>query len=318
MDDKVVKDTSDILNYKTSIDYNKSVLDNLERQASFFRGKGYYLNSWLLFRPTFSSFTRGTDSLYIEKWKSLGLNDESELTAVKNTSNNTPKIVISNEEIGIRFSDGDYFKQEKVDYIRNKVIDIDIVYKLTPRIITEDGIIQTNGLFGNLKTGNTKNTLHYRYFDGIGVFFDASYSGTGVNELRNLILYGADTKNSSYSTNKKHIYILGKSFTQGLQYGATIYAEHDYVKVNGSQINKKFILYVHYNGENSYLFINGVKQFQFKATSSLKLDNLLVIGNTSTNFPSQTDYKKASLHRDTYDFLVSYEATDIIYIYIYI
>ena len=26
--------------------------------------------------------------------------------------------------------------------------------------------------------------------------------------------------------------------------------------------------------------------------SSLKLDNLLVIGNTSANFPIQTDYKK--------------------------
>ena len=87
------------------------------------------------------------------------------------------------------------------------------MYKLTPRIITEDGIIQSNGLFGNLKIGNTKNTLHYRYYDGIGVFFDAtgSYGGTGVNELRNLILYGADMKNPLYSTNKKHhIYILGK------------------------------------------------------------------------------------------------------------
>ena len=123
----------------------------------------------MLFRPTFSSFTRGTNSLYIEKWKSIGLNYKSELTAIKNTSNNTPKIVISNEKIGIRFSDGDYFKQEKVDYIRNKVINIYIVYKLTPRIITEDGIIQVNGLFGNLKIGNTRNTLHYRYSDGVGV-----------------------------------------------------------------------------------------------------------------------------------------------------
>ena len=275
VDNKVVKNTSDILKYKTLIDHNKSVLDDLEREASFFRGKDYYLNSWLLFRPTFSSFTRGTDSLYIEKWKSLGLNDESELIAVKNTSNNTPKIVILNEEIGIRFSDGDYFKQEKVDYIRNKVINIHIVYKLTPRIITEDEIIQTNGLFGNLKIGNTKSTLHYRYYDGIGVFFDAfeSYGGTGINELRNLILYGADMKNSSYSTNKKyHIYTSGKNLTQTLQYGATIYADHDYVKVNGSQVNKKFIFSVHYNGDNSYLFINGIQQFKFKAMSSLKLD----------------------------------------------
>ena len=147
-----------------------------------------------------------------------------------------------------------------------------MVYKLTPRIIHEHGLVQVNGLFGNLKIGNTKDTLHYRYHDGIGVFFDArdGYGGTGLNEYRNLILYGGDMKNSSHKTNKNHhIYIIGKSFTQGLQYGATIYAEHDYIKVNGSQVNKKFILSVHYNGDNSYLFINGGKQFQFKAMSSL-------------------------------------------------
>ena len=45
--------------------------------------------------------------------------------------------------------------------------------------------------------------------------------------------------------------------------------------------------------------------------SSLNLNNLLVIGNTSTNFPSQTDYKKAALHGDIFDFLVSYEAADM-------
>ena len=80
----------------------------------------------------------------------------------------------------------------------------------------------------------TRNTLHYRYYDGIGIFFDAtgSYGRTGLDELRNLVIYGVDMKNSTFATDKKHhIYILGKSFTQGLQYGATIYAEHDYVKV---------------------------------------------------------------------------------------
>ena len=150
------------------------------------------------------------------------------------------------------------------------------------------------------------------------MFFDAtgSYGGTGINELRNLILYGADMKNFSCFTNKKHhIYILGKSLTQGLQYGATIYSEHDYVKGNGSQVNKKFILSDPYNGDNSYLFINDVKQFQFKAMSSLKLDNLLAIGNASTNFLNQTDYKQASLHGDIYYFLVSYQTSDMKKIY---
>ena len=204
VDDKVKKNIIDILSFKSSLDQEKSTIDDFEREASYFRGKDYYLDSWLLFKPTFSSFTRGTDSLYIEKWKSVGSDDESELTAVKNTSNNTPKIVISNERIGIKFSDGDYFKQKKVDYIRNKVINVYIFYKLTPRIITGDGIAQVNGLFGNLKIGNTKNTLHYRYYDGIGVVFDATggYRTTGLNEHRNLILYGVDMKNSAYASKK--------------------------------------------------------------------------------------------------------------------
>ena len=119
-------------------------------------------------------------------------------------------------------------------------------------------------------------------------------------------------KNSNFATNKTHhTYIMGKGFAQGLQYGAIIYAEHDYVKVSGSQVNKKFILSVHYNGDNSYLFINGVQQFKFKAMSSLDLSNPLIVENTSNSSPSQTEYKKATLHEDLYDFLVSYKSTDI-------
>ena len=34
--------------------------------------------------------------------------------------------------------------------------------------------------------------------------------------------------------------------------------------------------------------------------SSLELDNLLVIGNTSINFLNQTNYKKGALHGDIY------------------
>ena len=102
-----------------------------------------------MLKPTFSSFTTGADSLYIEKWKSIGFNDDSEIVAVKNTSNNTPKITISNEIISVKFSDGDYFKQEKVDYTRNKIINVYVVYKLISRIIDEDGLVQVNGLFEN-------------------------------------------------------------------------------------------------------------------------------------------------------------------------
>ena len=79
---------------------------------------------------------------------------------------------------------------------------------------------------------------------------------------------------------------------------ALIYAEHDYVKVNGGKVNEKFVLSVHYNDDNSYLFINGVQQFICKAMSNLNLKNPLVIGNTSANFPIQTDYKKSRYNGD--------------------
>ena len=42
VDDKVGKNTSDILKYKISLDHNKSVIDDLEREASFLRGKDYH------------------------------------------------------------------------------------------------------------------------------------------------------------------------------------------------------------------------------------------------------------------------------------
>ena len=151
VNDKVKKNITDISNFKSPLDQEKSTIDNLEREISYFRGKDYYFNSWLSSKPTFNSLTTGTDSLYIEKWKSVGSNYNSEIVAVKNASNNTPKMKISNEIIRVKFSDGDYFKQEKVDYIKNKIINFYIVYKLTPRIITENGLVQVNGLFGNLK-----------------------------------------------------------------------------------------------------------------------------------------------------------------------
>ena len=60
---------------------------------------------------------------------------------------------------------------------------------------------------------------------------------------------------------KKYIIVLGKDFIQELTTtgtGNTIYAEIIY-KTNMTKPNKKFVLSLHYNGNNSYLFVNGIK-----------------------------------------------------------
>ena len=61
---------------------------------------------------------------------------------------------------------------------------------------------------------------------------------------------------------KKDIQILGKGPTQGLE--RTLTAEKMYL-INFTLTKKKFCL--HYNGANSYLFVNGT-EIQFKAKDS--------------------------------------------------
>ena len=61
---------------------------------------------------------------------------------------------------------------------------------------------------------------------------------------------------SVHASNKRRsILVLGKGFIQGID-GPTIYAE----KIHSTYFtvdNKKFCLSLHYNGDTSYLFVNG-------------------------------------------------------------
>ena len=60
---------------------------------------------------------------------------------------------------------------------------------------------------------------------------------------------------------KKDILILGVSPTQGLE--DTLSAEKMY-SINFAKGNKKTCLSSHYNGANSYLFVNGTEIHKFK------------------------------------------------------
>ena len=59
---------------------------------------------------------------------------------------------------------------------------------------------------------------------------------------------------------------LGKGITQGL-YDTTITAEAKY-SISFSRSNRKFCLSLHYNGSNSFLFVNATKIYQFKLKDS--------------------------------------------------
>ena len=103
---------------------------------------------------------------------------------------------------------------------------------------------------------------------------------------------------------KKDILILGKGPTQGLEH--TLSAEKTY-SINFTEHNKKFCLSLHYNGANSYLFVNGKKIHKFKAKDSEIVATPLCLRNISKDW-SLDNWKKTGLNGYVYDFSVDYDA----------
>ena len=129
----------------------------------------------------------------------------------------------------------------------------------------------------------TKNAdIDNNKYSGYGIGFDR----TGIYLLpdgsfgRNVVIFGVDMNSSVHVDNKgKDILILGKSPTQGLgEHSLT--AEKMY-SINFTVTKKKFCLSLHYNGANSYLFVNGVEIIKVKAKDSKIVTNPLCLGNIS-------------------------------------
>ena len=62
---------------------------------------------------------------------------------------------------------------------------------------------------------------------------------------------------------------------------------------------------MHYNGANSYLFVNGIETVKFKAKDSKIAANPLCLGNISEDV-SENNMKKTGLWGTVYDFSVNY------------
>ena len=68
------------------------------------------------------------------------------------------------------------------------------------------------------------------------------------------------------------------------------------------------MLSLHYNGANSYLFVNGAEIYKSKAKDSEIVATPLCLGNISKNF-SVNNMKKTGLNGYVYDFSIDYDAT---------
>ena len=77
---------------------------------------------------------------------------------------------------------------------------------------------------------------------------------------------------------KKDILVLGKGPLQDLEH--TLTTDKTY-SINFTVTKKKFCLSLHYNGANSYLFVNGTEIYKFKTKDSEIVATPLYFGNIS-------------------------------------
>ena len=106
---------------------------------------------------------------------------------------------------------------------------------------------------------------------------------------------------------KKDILVLEIGPTRGLEH--TLTAEKMYL-INFTLTKKKFCLSLHYNGGNSYLFVNGTEIYKIKAKDSEIVASPLCLGNISKDWPTD-NIKKTGFNGYVYYFSVDYDATDV-------
>ena len=133
--------------------------------------------------------------------------------------------------------------------------------------------------------GLTKNASIDKYgCSRYGIGFDrrGSFSFSGDGFGNNVIIFGVDMSSSVHVDNKKKsIWILGKGQTQELEH--TVTTEKMYL-INFTVTKKKFCLNLHYNGSNSYLFVNGTEIIKFKVKDYAIVTTPLCLGNISKDW----------------------------------
>ena len=68
-----------------------------------------------------------------------------------------------------------------------------------------------------------------------------------------------------------------------------------------------FVLSLHYNDDDSYLFVNGKQELKFKCKTGNLVKEKLRIGNFSDQWTA-SESEKTGLHGNIYDFVVDYKS----------
>ena len=263
-------DTSDL---KTNVAKIKKKVNDIDVDKIDFidelQGKNYIEDSYLYFKPEHRYFEI-TGIKSVLSWKSIGLSDEK-LKSIRDYY--FPELWYDKERTYLNFRKG-ALAQEKISYTHDHV-NLYIIYSML--YISYKSGPDTIGqyLFGATDYNKKK-------WSGYGAAFGKQHylhkdSGKNAN---NLMILGAELSDSSdEETKKNNILILGKGSVH--INNTTIQAKSE-LKTNCT-LPPKFILSVHYNGDDSYLLVNNIQQYKFKAKDSEIKTRKLSLGGFSND-----------------------------------
>ena len=304
IDNKTKKNASDILALENKLTQKEDTINENKRGLSFNRGFFFYTDqSYLKYECKAGSFGFAYNSKNISEWKSTGIynhSSKSSMNAVANTKTDLPNFK-NDGRIHVHLN-GNHFQQIVAGIPNNNnVINIYCLYKLDPIASTRDtSYAIQDALFGAMQI--TKNATDYdkNNYKGYGICFAErsqfchTITENGVTHTsngRDVLIFGADMSFSVHATNRaNHIYLMGDGLTQG----------------NFTEPNVKFVLSLHYNGDNSYLFVNGRQELKFKCKTDQLVKEKICIGDLSDQWTA-SESEKTGLYGNIYDFVVDYE-----------
>ena len=325
IDNKTKKNASDILTLKNKLTEKDDTINENERGLSFNRGFFLYTDrSFLKYECKAGSFGLALNPKNISEWKSTGIYNHvsnSIVTTFANTKTNLPNLN-NDGRINVHLS-GNHFQQNLENFSNiNNAINIYCVYKLDPVASTRDtSYTIQNVLFGAMQI--TKNATDYdkNNYKGYGICFDErSQFGHTISENgrahttngRNVLIFGADMSFSTHATNRaNHIYLMGDGLTQGIN-DTTLYAEKNYWR-NVTDPGQKFVLSLHYNDDDSYLFVNGRQELKFKCKTDQLIKEKMFLGNLSDQWTT-SESEKTGLYGNIYDFVIDFEQRCLSYL----
>ena len=142
------------------------------------------------------------------------------------------------------------------------------------------------------------------YYISYGIVLDVKGSWNFGNEFaRNVVIFGVNFSSSSHSiSHKNNFLVLGEGPTFDIN--GSVSSPEKKSSVNFVDANITFCLILHRNGDNSYLFVDGIEISKFKVDNeNVNFPAHLCLGSISNGFGA-TESREVSLKGNVYDFSI--------------